>query len=154
MGASGLLQCCHKQPEIGKSCSWLKHQLYAGKADCPQRAASFLLPSSLHIGLHILATGGEVKVASQTQGSLKGLATKPMRPRALTRFRTGCHQSAVHDNVRLQAMLQAAKKLLGFGPLASIGPGFHQDAVGDSNRLQMLLNAEQQMQCFTEWLTV
>jgi len=81
---------------LGKSCSWLKHQLYAGKADCPQRAASFLLPSSLHI----LATGGEVKVAGQTQGSLKGLATKPMRPRALTRFRTGCHQSAGHDNVR------------------------------------------------------
>jgi len=50
------------------------------------------------------------------------------------------------DNVRLQAMLQAAKKLLGFGPLASIGPGFHQDAVGDNNRLQMLLNAEQQRQ--------
>ena len=73
-----------------------------------------------------------MKVASRTQGSLKGLAPKLMRPRALTYFRTGCHQSAVHDNIRLQAMLQAAKKLLGFGLLASIGPGFHQDAVGDN----------------------
>ena len=97
------------------------------------------------IVVRISATGDEVKVPKRMQASLEGWAQKLRRLRALTHFRIGPHQSAVHDNVRLQAMLQAAKKLLGFGSLASFRAGFHQDAVGDSTRLQMLQNAEQEM---------
>ena len=117
----------------------------ADKADCPQGVESFLLPNIMPIVLHIFATGREVKVPKRMQASLEDSAQKLRRLRALTHFRTGPHQSAVHDNGRLQAMLQDAKKLLGFGSLASIRAGFHQDALGDSTRLQMLLNAEQEM---------